>query len=208
MSSETEPIDPVDAIDVVQLRRQVREKYLEVAHRPAQEYHFFTGRLAAEHVGYPAEVLDGVDERTVEAFAGVANPFHWGLPGRGETVVDVGSGGGFDAILAAQAVGAEGRVIGIDMTPEMLDRAAAAAAALGLTNVEFREGLAEELPVPDESVDVVISNGVLNLVPDKGDAYGEIFRVLKPHGRFQIADIGVDRPVPEGVQRDIDLWAG
>lgn len=195
-------------VNSVELRTQVMLKYREVATAPSAGYHFFTGRKAAGHIGYPDALLDGLTDDVVEAFAGVANPFHWGLPAPGETVVDVGSGAGLDSVIAARAAGRDGRVIGVDMTVDMLERARRSATQLGLTNLEFREGLAEELPLDDASVDVVISNGVLNLVPDKLGAYTEILRVLKPGGRFQVADIVVEKPVPEGAQRDIDLWTG
>ncbi|HSJ26708.1 MAG TPA: methyltransferase domain-containing protein [Acidimicrobiia bacterium] len=195
-------------VDRVRLRSEIRRKYEEVAREPDAEYHFFTGRKAARHVGYPEDVLDDLPSGVADAFAGVANPFHHGLPSPGSTVVDVGSGAGLDAVIAARSVGPEGRVIGVDMTPDMLDRARRSADLLGLGHLEFREGYAEELPVPDQSVDLVISNGVLNLVPDKLGAYREIHRILRPGGRFQIADIVVERPVPEGAQRDIDLWTG
>ena len=138
----------------------------------------------------------------------VANPFHWGLPRAGERVVDVGSGTGLDSMIAANAVRPEGTVVGVDMTPEMLERALAGADEAGIVNVEFREGLAEQLPVDDGWADLVISNGVINLVPDKLGAYREIARVLKPGGRVQVADICVEKPVPESALRDIDLWTG
>lgn len=195
-------------VDPAELHARVQEKYREVASDPAAGYHFFTGRKAADHIGYESAVLEDLPHDVVEAFAGVANPFHWGLPTLGETVVDVGSGAGLDAVIAARAVGPDGAVIGIDMTPDMLDRGRRSASMLGLDNLEFREGRAEKLPIPDESVDLVISNGVLNLVPDKQKAYSEINRVLKPGGRIQIADIVVEKPIPEGTQRDIDLWTG
>jgi len=195
-------------IDREELRTRVREKYREVAADPTAGYHFFTGRRATAHIGYPVSAIDDLPDQVVGAFAGVANPFHWGMPALGASVVDVGSGGGLDAVIAARSVGADGHVIGVDMTEDMLDRARRAADGLGLDNVEFRQGLAEELPVPDQSVDLVISNGVLNLVPDKLGAYTEIRRILKPGGRFQVADIVVERPVPEGARRDIDLWTG
>lgn len=203
---ETEQPDII--VDRVELRTQVMQKYREVATAPSAGYHFFTGRRAASHVGYPDTLLDDLTDDVVEAFAGVANPFHWGLPALGETVVDVGSGAGLDSVIAARAAGEDGRVIGVDMTVDMLKRARRSASQLGLANLEFREGLAEELPIDDASVDLVISNGVLNLVPDKLGAYAEILRVLKPGGRFQVADIVVQKPVPEGAQRDIDLWTG
>lgn len=196
------PIDPNE------LRTQVQEKYREVASDPTAEYHFFTGRLAADRIGYPASSLDALPNDVVEAFAGVSDPFYWGRPESGETVIDVGSGGGLDSVLAAKSVGPDGKVIGVDMTPDMLERGRRSASALGLDNLEFRKGYAEDLPVPDESVDLVISNGVINLVPDKLAAYREVYRVLKPGGRFQVADIVVDKPIPEGTQRNIDLWTG
>ena len=195
-------------VDVGVLRHEVQHHYAEVATAPEREFHFHTGSQAAGQVGYDESLLVGLPEEAVEAFAGVANPFHFGVPTAGERVVDIGSGAGMDSIIAARAVGAAGEVVGIDMTPEMLNRARSAAEASGVTNVEFREGLAETLPVADGWADVVISNGVLNLVPDKVGAYREIFRVLRPGGRIQIADICVDKPVPEAAQRDIDLWTG
>jgi len=196
------------AVDVGVLRREVQHHYAEVATIPEADFHFHTGRSAAKQVGYDDELLEGLPEVAVESFAGVANPFHFGVPDRDEKVLEIGSGAGMDSMIAARAVGSDGEVVGIDMTPEMLDRARNAAADFGLTNVEFRQGLAESLPVPAGWADVVISNGVLNLVPDKVSAYREIVRVLRPGGRIQIADICVDKPVPEGAKRDIDLWTG
>lgn len=206
MTREQQADRPV--VDPAELHARIQEKYREVASDPTAGYHFFTGRKAADHIGYPPSLLDDLPDDVVEAFAGVANPFHWGLPTAGDTVVDVGSGGGLDSVIAARAVGPSGEVIGVDMTQDMLDRSSRSASKLGLDNLEFREGRAEKLPIPDESADLVISNGVLNLVPDKQRAYSEISRVLKPGGRIQIADIVVEKPIPEGTQRDIDLWAG
>ncbi|GMQ92731.1 MAG: hypothetical protein BMS9Abin12_0208 [Acidimicrobiia bacterium] len=200
-------VDP-EAVDVGLLRHEVQHHYAEVAKTPEADFHFHTGRSAAKQVGYDDGLLLGLPEGAVEAFAGVANPFYFGLPGVGEKVLDIGSGAGMDSVIAARAVGDTGRVVGVDMTPEMLDRARNSAAEDGVTNVEFRDGLAESLPVPDGWADIVISNGVLNLVPDKVAAYGEVIRVLRPGGRIQIADICVDKPVPEGAKRDIDLWTG
>jgi ubiquinone/menaquinone biosynthesis C-methylase UbiE len=145
-------------------------------------------------------------ESAIEAFAGVGNPFSQGALRRGERVVDVGSGGGFDCFVAAEQVGAKGRAIGVDMTDEMLQRSRAAAAAMGLGNVEFRQGVIEDLPVEDSWADVVISNGVINLCADKRRVFGEIMRVLRPGGRFQFADIATGKPVPEAAIRNIDLW--
>lgn len=204
--TEHQPSNAV--VDPHELQTRIRSKYREVAFDPTAEYHFFTGRKAAEQIGYPSAVLNELPDGVVDAFAGVADPFHWDLPARGETVIDVGSGAGLDAVIAARAVGPEGRVIGIDMTPDMLERARRSASELGLDNLEFREGVAEDLPIESDSVDLVISNGVLNLVPDKESAYREISRVLIPGARFQVADIVVHEPVPDGARRDIDLWTG
>lgn len=208
MTAQSEETGETTAVDPDLLRESIRSKYQEVASQPAAEYHFYTGRRALDHLGYGGSALDGIPERVLEAFAGVADPFHWGMPAPGSTVVDIGSGGGLDAVLAARSVGDAGHVIGVDMTQEMIDRATQSAEAMALDNVEFRRGLAEDLPVEDASVDVVISNGVINLVPDKVRAYREVSRVLKPGGRFQIADIVVEKPLSEKAKRDIDLWTG
>lgn len=194
-------------VDVQRLRTEVERKYRGVADDPTADHHFHTGREALDHLGYPADLVDGLPEEAVEAFAGVAPLFHFGLPEPGERIVDVGSGAGTDSLVAARAVGPEGAVIGVDMSERMLSRARRAADDAGLANVEFREGLAEDLPVEDGWADRVISNGVLNLVPDKPAAYGEIFRVLRPGGRLQVTDICVEQEVPEGAKKDIDLWA-
>jgi arsenite methyltransferase len=198
----------VDLVDVDALRKEVQDKYRAVASDPAAEYHFHTGRGHALNLGYPREVLDELPDEACETFAGVANPFYWGLPTTGERVIDLGSGGGVDSFIAATAAGAEGTVVGIDMTEEMVDRARATAISLGLTNVDFRTGYIEDLPVPDEWADRVISNGVINLCPDKMRVYKEIRRVLKPGGMMTIADICVEKPVPESALKDIDLWTG
>jgi SAM-dependent methyltransferase len=196
------------AIDVARLREEIQSKYVEVVEDPHKSFHFHTGVRAALNAGYDEAWLEGVPPSAVESFAGVACPFSWELPKTAETVVDVGSGAGMDSIIAAKAVGPTGSVIGVDMTPAMLARARLAAGEASVENLEFREGLAEELPVPDGWADLVISNGVLNLVMDKITAYSEIARVLKPGGRLQIADICVEKPVPEAAKQDIDLWTG
>jgi SAM-dependent methyltransferase len=198
----------LDLVDLEQLRLEVRGKYREVATDPTAEYHFHTGRAHAIRLGYPPSPLDRLPEEACEAFAGVANPFHWGVPQPGERVVDLGSGAGMDSLLAALWVGPEGRVIGVDMTPEMLERSRELASTLGLHNVEFREGFIENVPVEDGWADLVISNGVINLCPDKLGVYREAHRVLKAGGRMTIADICVEKPVPEAALRDIDLWTG
>jgi arsenite methyltransferase len=199
---------PIDGLDVALLRESIREEYSAVATRPEQGFHFHTGRPLARLLGYDEACLDGIPEPTVASFAGTGNPFSLGALRRGERVVDVGSGAGIDSLIASRMVGPAGRVIGVDMTPAMLERARASAAQLGATNVEFREGLAETRPVDDEWADVVISNGVMNLFPDKLVALQEMARVLKPGGRLQIGDILVQKPLGAGAKRNIDLWNG
>jgi arsenite methyltransferase len=198
----------LELVDLDQLRKEVREKYREVAADPTGTYHFHTGRAHALRLGYPASPLDQLPDDACEAFAGVGNPFYWGGPQPGERVVDLGSGAGMDSFLACLWTGSTGQVIGVDMTPEMIDRSRALAAKLGLENIEFRQGLIEELSVEDGWADVVISNGVINLCPDKIGVYREIFRILRPGGRMTVADICLERPVPEEALRDIDLWTG
>jgi len=195
-------------VDAGTLRDQVREKYRAVATDPTGPFHFHTGRDLARRLGYDADAVSALPDRAVESFAGVANPFQLRRPAPGERVVDIGSGAGFDSFLAAQQVGPKGQVIGVDMTPEMLDKSTATAAELHLTQVEFRGGLAEALPVDAGWADVVISNGVINLCADKRAVLSEIRRVLKPGGWLQFADIANGRPVPDGALRDIDLWTG
>jgi len=195
-------------VDVGELRAQVQLKYAEVATAPEKGFHFHTGRPLAAMLDYPAALVDTLPDRVVESFAGVNNPFSMGQLRPGDLVLDVGSGAGFDSILAARMVGPTGRVVGVDMTPEMRTKASANAALVGVSNVEFVDGLAEQLPLPGESVDVIISNGVINLCPDKLAVYRELHRVLKPGGRLQIADVVVQKAVPEHARADIDLWTG
>lgn len=198
----------VDLVDVDELRSEVKEKYREVAADPAASFHFHTGRDHAARMGYPPWPLSELSDEATEAFAGVGNPFFWSAPATGETVLDLGAGAGMDSFLSSYWVGPEGHVIGVDMTEEMLAKASATAASLALSNIEFRFGYIEDLPVASDSVDVVISNGVINLCPDKMRVYSEIARVLKPGGRMTIADICVEKPVPQGALKDIDLWTG
>jgi arsenite methyltransferase len=195
-------------VDPAALREQVRDKYREVALDPRRTYHFHTGRSLAARLGYEAALVDALPDRAVESFAGVGNPFSLRRLEAGARVVDVGSGAGFDSFIAAAQVGPTGNVIGIDMTAEMLAKSRDTAAALGYEHVEFREGLAESLPVDDGWADVVISNGVINLCADKRAVFAEIRRVLRPGGRLQFADIANGRPVPPEALRDIDLWTG
>jgi SAM-dependent methyltransferase len=193
---------------VQELRKEVQEKYREVAEKPGGAYHFHTGRPHAIRLGYPPAILDQVPEEACEAFAGMANPFHWETPRAGERVVDLGSGGGMDSFFAAVCVGNEGRVIGIDMTPQMLERSRQLATKFGFDRVEFREGYIEKSPVEDGWADVVISNGVFNLCPDKLGVCREVARILRPGGRMMIADICIEKPIPESALHDIDLWTG
>jgi SAM-dependent methyltransferase len=195
-------------VDVDVLRDEVREKYRAVAEAPEATYHFHTGRPHAIRLGYDPTVVDELPDRAVESFAGIGNPFSLRPLQAGERVVDVGSGAGFDSFVAAHHVGPGGAVVGVDMTDEMLTKARANAAALGLSNVEFRPGFAEALPVEDGWADTVISNGVINLCADKRAVFDEIHRVLRPGGVLQFADIANGRPVPPEVLRDVDLWTG
>ena len=195
-------------LDVDTLREAIRHEYAEVANHPTKGFHFHTGRPLARILEYRDGWLEGLPESSIESFAGTGNPFGLGELRPGENVVDVGAGAGMDSLIAAKMVGPGGRVIGVDMTPVMLEKARAAAAQAGLENTEFHQGYAEELPVPDGWADVVISNGVLNLMPDKPSVLGEMFRALKPGGRLQIGDILVQKAVPESARRKIDLWTG
>ncbi len=195
-------------LDLRQLRHAIQEEYAAVALDPSRGFHFHTGRPLARMLGYADEWLQGIPEISIESFAGTGNPFSLGKLAPGERIVDVGCGAGIDSLIAAKMVGPNGQVIGVDMTPAMLDKAKRAAADAGLRNVEFRQGYAEDLPAPDGWADVVISNGVLNLMPDKSAALREMARVLKPTGRLQIGDILVQKPVPESAKHKIDLWTG
>jgi arsenite methyltransferase len=194
-------------VDVDVLKREIKKTYASVSEEPGRDFIFPTGRPWAEDLGYPDE-LAHVPETAVESFAGVANPWQLGRLARGERVLDLGSGAGTDSLVAAQMVGEQGSVTGIDMTPAMLAKARAAAAEMGASNVEFVESEAEHLPFPDESFDVVVSNGVIDLIPDKDAVFSELFRVLAPGGRIQIADITIQNPVSEEGRRNIDLWTG
>ena len=195
-------------LDVDALREAIREEYGAVATEPERGFHFHTGRTLARMLGYDDAWLAGIPEPTVASFAGTGNPFGAGPIAPDERVVDVGCGAGIDTLIAAHMVGEHGRVIGVDMTRAMLDRARASARAMGATNVDLREGYAEALPVEDEWADVVISNGVMNLFPDKLAGLREMARILRPGGRLQVGDILVERTVPDGAKRDIDLWKG
>jgi arsenite methyltransferase len=194
-------------VDVDLLKSEIKKIYTSVSVEPERDFIFPTGRPWAEDLGYPEE-LAKVPEAAVESFAGVANPWQLGRLAAGERVLDLGSGAGTDSLVAAQMVGEQGRVTGIDMTPAMLAKARAAAAEMGASNVEFVESEAERLPFPDGSFDVVVSNGVIDLIPDKDAVFSELFRVLTPGGRMQIADVTIQNPVSAEARRNIDLWTG
>jgi SAM-dependent methyltransferase len=194
------------SVDPVALREEVKNKYRDVASNPSGEYHFHTGRVAAKRLGYDSAVVDAMPDAAVESFAGVANPFSLRPLEQGESVVDAGSGAGFDSFIAAHQIGPRGRVVGVDMLPEMLEKSRKTAELMGLKNLEFREGLLEEIPVEGGWADVVISNGVINLCADKKRVFSEIWRVLRPGGRLQFGDIASGQPIPESALRDIDLW--
>jgi arsenite methyltransferase len=198
---------PPVGIDVGLLKSEIRNTYANVSQEPEKDFIFPTGRGWAQDLGYPPE-LANVPEAAVESFAGVANPWELGRLSAGERVLDLGCGAGTDSLVAAQMVGPDGSVVGIDMTPEMLAKAHRAAAEMGAANVEFVEGEIELLPFADESVDVVISNGVIDLLPDKDTVFAEIYRVLRPGGRIQFADVTIQQPVSEEGKRNIDLWTG
>jgi arsenite methyltransferase len=194
-------------IDVELLKSEIKKTYSSVSQEPERDFIFPTGRAWAEDLGYPEE-LANVPESAVESFAGVANPWKLGRLSPGEWVLDLGSGAGTDSFIAAQMVGPQGQVQGIDMTPQMLAKARAAAEEMGIANVVFLEGEAERLPFSDAQFDVVISNGVIDLIPDKDAVFAELYRVLAPGGRMQIADVTIQNPVSEEGRRKIDLWTG
>ena len=194
-------------IDVELLKNEIKNTYASVSEEPGRDFIFPTGRAWAEDLGYPNE-LANVPETAVESFAGVANPWELGRLAAGERVLDLGSGAGTDALVAAQMVGRNGSVTGVDMTPQMLAKAATAAFEMGATNVRFVAAEAEELPFDDECFDVVISNGVIDLIPDKDAVFSQLFRVLVPGGRLQLADVTIQNPVSAEGRRNIDLWTG
>jgi SAM-dependent methyltransferase len=195
-------------VDVDVLRAEIRKTYTEVSTDQQQEFIFPTGRAWARELGYPEPELSRVPDATVESFAGVANHWTLGRIDRGEVVLDLGCGAGTDLLIAAQMTGPTGRAIGVDMTDAMLERARVSAVEMGLANVELHESLIESLPLADRSVDVVISNGVIDLVPDKDAVFEEIDRVLRPGGRLQIADVVIHTEVSEDARKRIDLWTG
>ena len=201
--TETEATTPLEGV----IQDEVLRMYQEVATQPRGEFHFYHGRPAAEMFGYRAEWLNRAPDGAVASFAGVGNPhLRSRLSGR-ETVLDLGSGAGLDSIIAGWQVGAAGCVIGVDLNPDMLDRARQHAAVAGLSNVEFRQGRMEDIPAPDGSVDVVISNGVVNLSFRKRRVIEQVFRVLKPKGRVAITDIVSAKQLSQSIVNDPKLWA-
>lgn len=204
----TSSIDTTLSLDLDSLRFAIQKEYEQVALEPERGFHFHTGRPLARLLGYPDEWLEKIPELSIESFAGTGNPFSLGALQSGDKVVDVGSGAGIDSLIAARMVAPAGRVVGVDMTPAMLEKASRAARESGIVNVEFRKGYAEALPIEDDWADVVISNGVLNLAPNKSAVLSEMARVLKPGGRLQIGDILVQKAVPESAKQKIDLWTG
>jgi SAM-dependent methyltransferase len=194
-------------IDVDLLKSEIRKMYASVSEEPEKDFVFPTGRAWAEDLGYPDE-LANVPDAAAGSFAGVANPWSLGRLAPGERVLDLGSGAGTDSLIAAQMVGPGGRVTGVDMTSEMLAKARAAAAEMGAANADFVEAEAEQLPFADASFDVVISNGVIDLILDKDAVFAELHRVLVPGGRLQIADVTIQNPVSAEGRRNIDLWTG
>jgi arsenite methyltransferase len=195
-------------VDVDVLREEIQKTYTEVSTEPDRDFIFPTGRAWAQELDYPEEELARVPDETADSFAGVANPWVLGRIEPGATVVDLGCGAGTDLLIAAQMVGSTGKAIGVDMTPAMLELARQSAEGMGLGNVEVHEALIESLPVPDASVDVVTSNGVIDLIPDKDAVFAEIDRVLRPGGRLQIADVVIHKEVSEDARKRIDLWTG
>jgi SAM-dependent methyltransferase len=198
----------VDGLDTALLRSEIQRTYANVSNDPDLDFMFPTGRAWAQDLGYPADLLARIPETSCESFAGVANPFSLGALQEGEDVLDVGCGACMDTLIAAQMVGLSGSVTGIDMTPDMVAKGRRSIAELGLDNVNVVEGSAERLPFDDGSFDVVISNGVIDLIPDKDAVFAEITRVLRPGGRIQLADVTIQRPVSEEGRRNIDLWTG
>jgi arsenite methyltransferase len=195
------------SVDAGELEAKVKDMYRHVAEEPHGKYHFEMGRGLAEQLGYPADVLDRIPEGAIESFAGVGYFFDLADLGDGESVIDLGSGSGMDALFAAERVGPSGSVVGVDFTAEQLDKARRIAEGAGFSQVEFREGRIEKLPVESESFDCAISNGVINLAPDKAAVFAEASRVLRPGGRLAIADIVSERQLKESIVCDADLWA-
>jgi len=194
-------------LDTVDLEQKVKNMYREVALHPKEKYHFEMGRALAENLGYDAKQLDQIPQQAIESFAGVGFFFDYAAIKEGDKVLDLGSGSGMDSFLAALRVGKSGSVVGLDMTDEQLQKAERLRSEYGFSNVRFHKGYIENLPFDDNSFDVVISNGVINLCPDKSKVFKQIGRVLKPSGRLAIADIVSEKSLPDNVVCDATLWA-
>ena len=195
-------------LNLGELRDAISDEYTQVAQTPHKGFHFHTGRKLADLLNYKEEWLENVPEASIESFAGTGNPFTLGEIKEGYNVLDIGSGAGIDSLIAASKVGPSGSVVGVDMTDAMLEKARASAQSVGVSNVEFVKSQAENLPLEDESIDVVISNGVLNLIPDKFGVLSEAFRVLRPGGKLQIADIILEQSVSSASKSVVSLWSG
>ena len=208
MTTKNAPQEIPAGLNIGELREAISEEYSQVANTPNKGFHFHTGRKLTAILGYEEAWLNNVPEASIESFAGTGNPFSLGEIERGFSVLDIGSGAGIDSLIAANKVGESGRVTGVDMTDAMLAKARSSAQSAGISNVEFVKSQAESLPLPDSSIDVVISNGVLNLIPDKFAVLSEAFRVLKPGGRLQIADIILEQSVSDSAKSIVSLWSG
>ena len=193
--------------DARELESKVQAMYRDVAEHPEGKYHFEMGRALAERLGYPPADLDRIPAQAIESFAGVGHYFHLAAIRPGETVVDLGSGSGMDSFLAALKVGPQGKVIGVDMTDAQRLKAEQLRERDGFANVSFLKGYIDAVPLPQGFADVVISNGVFNLAPDKAGVFAEVARLLKPGGRLAIADIVTDRQLPESISCNTTLWA-
>jgi arsenite methyltransferase len=198
---------PTRTLDTQELEQRVKHMYEEVARDPDREFHFETGRALAERLGYPAAELDRIPAQAIDSFAGVGHFLDLAAIAPGDAVLDLGSGSGMDSFLAALATGPDGRVVGVDMTDAQLAKAGRLAGEFGFANVEFRRGHIEEPPVDEREFDCAISNGVINLSPDKAAVFAAVARALRPGGRLALADIVTTRQLPDGVTCDASLWA-
>jgi arsenite methyltransferase len=188
------------------LRAAIEDAFTELALHPARDFHFVSGAPLAARLGYTPDMLSGIPKAALASFAGVGNPFRMGLPAEGDVVLDIGCGSGTDVLIAARAVGPSGRVIGVDMTPAMVERAEQCVLEARASNVRIEWGHAESLPLRDASVDLALSNGVFSLTPNKLDTFAEVWRVLRPGGVIRFADVVVRRPLPAQVKADVRLW--
>jgi len=201
-------IDVELSLDRNEIRKAVQEEYSAVALEPQRGFHFIIGRKLLNRLDYEEQWLEGMPESAIESFAGTGNPFSMGEIKPGQHVVDIGSGAGLDSLIAGKMAGEEGEVIGVDMTKAMLEKARQNAKKTGLDNVSFRRGYGEDLPVDDNWADVIISNGVLNLMPDKQAGLREMYRALNDTGVLQLGDILVEKEVPLSAKEHIELWSG